>query len=306
MTIYLAPMQGLTDYRFRNAFFAHYSGIDVAVSPFLSLSGEHTVNPSRLTEVLPQNNPQHPLLIPQILGNNPAQLPHMAQALADLGYTELNWNLGCPMPAITHKKRGSGLLPYPEIIDRFLNESIGNIPQQLSIKMRLGLHHTDEGFRVAEVLNRYPIAHVCIHPRLGDQRYEGTPNLEAFAALAQTLHFPIVYNGDIYSPADLQRIQQLFPDLAGVMIGRGLLCNLTLAEQLKETLSTPDKQRFWNFHDDLLRIWQSEKSNHTTLGKMKEYWKYFATYLSLPDAILRSLLQKQTLADLLETIQPLR
>ncbi len=111
--------------------------------------------------------------------------------LADAGYGEVDWNLGCPYPMVAGKKRGSGLLPYPEAIGEFLDRVCPRLGIGLSVKMRLGRYDARESAALAPVLNAYPLRKVTVHPRIGVQLYGGSVDLEGFAALAGSLRHPV-------------------------------------------------------------------------------------------------------------------
>ena len=89
--------------------------------------------------MLPENNTKLPI-IPQLLHTDPEDFLVLAHRLAGLGYTHINWNLGCPAPMVARKKRGSGLLPYPEEIIDLLTKVIPELTIELSIKTRLGFN----------------------------------------------------------------------------------------------------------------------------------------------------------------------
>ena len=103
---------------------------------------------------------------------------NLAVRLFDLGYMSVNWNLGCPFPMVAKKKRGSGLLPYPENIDAFLEKTVSSIPNRLSIKTRLGRRHINEIFKLMPIFNQYPLEEIIIHPRTGKQMYDGKTDLD--------------------------------------------------------------------------------------------------------------------------------
>ena len=119
--IILAPLHGFTDYLFRNVYAQHFNGIDLAISPFISLLPGEKINPVRVKDLFHENNLSL-AVVPQILGNDPRLFINMANYLNDMGYDEVNWNLGCPIKKIAHKKRGSGMLPYPELLDELLKQ----------------------------------------------------------------------------------------------------------------------------------------------------------------------------------------
>ena len=118
--IYMAPLKGITDSLFRRVFTTHFNGIDAAIAPFINPQTKATPSDKLLIDILPENNCGLPL-IPQVINNNGDDFISLANRLYDLGYKEINWNLGCPVPMIAKKRRGSGLLPFPDVIEELLN-----------------------------------------------------------------------------------------------------------------------------------------------------------------------------------------
>jgi len=288
LSLVLAPMRGVTTVHYRQAFALHFGGLDAEMAPFISTVRADRIAPKLLRDILPEKNLGLPL-IPQLIGNNADDFIQMAKAVYALGYEEINWNLGCPHKPIRRKRRGSGLLPYPEIIDSFLTEVCKKIPCRLSVKVRLGVSEKTELLRLVPLLNAHPLSEVVIHPRTAEQMYEGRVDLDAFEEVAQRLQHPICYNGDIDSVLFFRQLQGRFPQINRFMLGRGLLKNPLLAEMLKADiggLPAPSAcdvlQRIYDFHKDLLVRYEAVlDGDHPVLGKMKEFWSY--QHQSLPN-----------------------
>jgi tRNA-dihydrouridine synthase len=293
MKRYMAPMRGLTEALYRNAFSRHFKGIDMAVSPFITTVSRKISN-KHIKDVLPQNNQALPLT-PQLLSKDAQGFINMAIKLFDLGYDEINWNLGCPYAMVANKMRGTGLLPYPEIIDRFLETVLVKIPNRLSIKVRLGRYHADEIRTLMPVFNAYPLSGLIIHPRTGVQMYEGTPNLEQFEKCLSVSKNPVIYNGDIRSPSDFTMICKRFSSVDGIMMGRGLLSNPFLGEMIDDSHVQIEIPRLKAFHDDLYNQYQNVLSGPGhVLGKMKEQWKYLSQIFDHSHSILKRIQRTST------------
>lgn len=299
-TIILAPLHGYTEAIYREALATCFGGYDEAVAPFVALSPAGRFNPIRLQDVKPSRNTHMPV-IPQILGNDPVSFIQVAKALQEMGYTRLNWNLGCPKHAIAAKQRGSGLLPHPAMIGSILEKVIPAIPQQLSVKLRLGRHHPDEIFPVIEVLNRFPLESVIVHPRTGVEMYTQSADVESFATVLPLVRHPVFYNGDIFSVDDYLRLVNRFPEVAGVMIGRGALANPFLAAQLKGQQmpdSSVQRERFAGFINQLQQAYAAEShTKHFVLNRMKDNWGYFSFRFRNKEDIYRKLVRLQTLEE---------
>ena len=279
--IMLAPIMGVTDYIYRNTFARFFSGVDLAMAPFISSVQARSIKPNYLKDLLPDNNPLMPV-IPQILSRDPEDFLFLAQKIFDLGYTTVNWNLGCPSPTVVNKRRGSGLLPFPELISRFLDRVVPALSGELSIKLRLGRYATTELEALWPIFNHYSLSEIIIHPRLGVQMYGGIVDIEAFErSLAMTNH-RIVYNGDIRTLADFQRLSLRLPGVDTWMIGRGLLGNPFLAAEIRSFLnpslkSNQDMAILQQFHAALYGQYQDVLSGPShLLARMKGIWGYFA------------------------------
>jgi tRNA-dihydrouridine synthase B len=275
-TLIMAPLQGFTDVTFRNVYARHFSGVDEALAPFISTMGQQRLKPSRITDVDPQRNRSLPVT-PQILGNAAHDFIFLARHLAEMGHTQVNWNLGCPHSKIAKKMRGSGLLMFPQTIDMLLEKIIPRIPVPLSVKIRLGRQDKEEIHELIQVMNRHPLDHVILHPRTGVQMYRGAADHDAFeAAMAASVH-PFVYNGDITDTASFSTVKLRFPGIRRFMIGRGILANPFLPEEIKGLSPVPGQrlQRLRDFHEDLLDGYAKIFSGpgHLT-GRMKGFWNY--------------------------------
>lgn len=300
----LAPMQGLTEVLFRRVYEECFPGtIALAVSPFLSLT--HNIESARtgiqdtlLEDVLPENNVDSIPVIPQILGKEPGEFIALASKLYNLGYTEVNWNMGCPMRKVAAKHRGSGILPYPDEVRALLEAVIPNIKPRLSVKVRLGLKSPEEIFRLVPVLNEFPLASVTVHPRLGRQQYGGQPDLDTFGKLLPLLRHPVIYNGDILAASDAHRIRERFPQVADLMVGRGVLYRPTLpldiADPQRDTSN--DRRLVTRFIGRLLdEILARVPTDGTRIRKTKEYWCLLWKSLPISEMQAREVLRQEKL-----------
>ena len=275
----LAPLQGFTDVVFRNVYSRHFTGVDLAMAPFISTMGGRRLKPSRIKDVDPQLNQALPV-IPQVLGNNPDDFIFLADYLFDMGYGQVNWNLGCPHSKIAKKQRGSGLLCYPDKIDAILSRVIPGIKPSLSIKCRLGRKTAEEINDLMPVFNAHPLDEIILHPRTGEQMYTGKADLDAFEKAMAACTRPMVYNGDIVDLSSWERIRRRVPGINRFMIGRGILSNPFLAEQIKGMEpDSPDlalrNRRLKAFYQDLFESYKAVFSGPGHLiGRMKGFWTY--------------------------------
>ena len=292
----LAPMQGLTELMFRKVYHQCFPcALDYAISPFLSLThGNLTEAWDKIDDVLPEPNRDSIPVIPQILGKETVEFIELANRLYDIGYTEINWNIGCPMRRVTAKHRGSGILPYPDEVESILSQVVPQLKPSLSIKMRLGLKSPDEIFKLIPILNDYPISSITIHPRTGRQQYSGQVDLDTFSRVLPLLRHKVIYNGDICTPSDYRRISQRFPSIHDFMIGRGILYDPLLPLKIKDN-HPGDADATLHFVQQLIEAIQLLPiREESRMRKTKEYWCLIRRSLPITEQQALSVLHAQS------------
>ena len=303
--IILAPLQGFTDATYRNVFCDHFSGLDEALAPFISTMGQKRLKPSSIKDVLFENNKKL-LVVPQILGNVPEDFIFLADHLFKMGHKRINWNLGCPHSKIAKKLRGSGLLRYPDKIDAFLDAVIPHLSSTLSVKVRLGRRSCEEILNLLPVFEKYPIEEIILHPRTGVQMYTGNADHDAFEKAYKNSRHPLTYNGDIVDLASFQTVKKRFPDIHRFMIGRGMLANPFLPEDIKGIVTQTDRiTRLKAFHDDLFENYQKIFSGPAHLvGRMKGFWTYLGPSFKHSHKPLKRLLKSTSIPMYLQRVDP--
>ena len=302
MKIYLAPMEGITTFVYRNAFQHYYGGIDKYFTPFLS---SKKLNYKEVNDVHPEHN-QGLAVTPQILTNQADTFLSITAQLADYGYQEVNLNLGCPSGTVVAKKRGAGFLSVPEALDAFLEEIFTKCPLAISIKTRIGIDAIDEWDTLLSVYAKYPIKELIIHPRLQQEFYHGTPHTEAFRQAQDALSIPLCYNGDIFSVDAYKALAEQLAPTDTIMLGRGALANPQLPALIKKSTTddTWDLNTFLAFHDEIVMGYRELMSgDQPVLFRMKELWGYMGPHLNLSDKQLKKIRKATRLADYQGIIQ---
>lgn len=290
--IFSSPLQGFTDFRFRNNFDKFFGCIDGYYAPYIRINGDFNIKSSYQRDLQPDNNTVKGL-IPQVLTNCAEEFLFVAQYVKALGYNELNWNLGCPYPMVTKRLLGSGLLKNKETIDHILAKVFTESDIEISIKMRLGYESNQEILQLLPILNKYKLKNLVIHPRLGKQLYKGQVDLEAFERCTENTDHKIIYNGDIDSVERFRELQQRFSTIDHWAIGRSVIANPFLVKMLKNNYTgLPNDwiDTFSSFHDALFQGYDDSLSgpSHIVL-KMQSYWEYFAQMFSNPHKAYKSI-----------------
>lgn len=278
MQFYLAPMEEVTGYVYRNVYHSMFDDIDKYFTPFIAPTQKKILKTRERKEVDPENN-QGMYVVPQILTNDAEQFIDTCKMLMSFGYKEINFNLGCPSATVVTKARGSGFLDDLRRLDRFFDavfSALENEKEQIhiSVKTRIGLEYPEEFEDILKVYNRYPFYELIIHPRLQKDFYNGKPNLEIYdEALRQSVH-PVCYNGDIFTKQDYEEFVKRFPNTERVMIGRGIVANPGLIREITTEEKITCKE-LKEYHDRLYRGYmEALGSEKDALFKMKEVWSY--------------------------------
>ena len=302
ISIYSAPLQGFTEAAWRNAHARVFGGVEAYYTPFVRLEKGEVRNKDR-REVARATNTVD-CLVPQLIASEPEEFQTLTKFLVDEGYREIDFNMGCPFPLLTKRAKGSGILSYPDKIAQIL-AVMADFPEvAFSVKMRLGFTDAEEWKTVLPLLNESAVQQVTLHPRIGKQQYKGVPDMESFAAFYESCKLPLIYNGDLTNLGPIQELFFKYPRLKGIMLGRGLLADPSLALAVKTgemmddaTLYAKVAEMHQLMYDQYAQ--QIEGGDAQFLQKMKTMWEYL-----LPDmekksrkAILKSTRLEQYMAN---------
>ena len=276
MKIYSAPLQGFTEAVWRNVHSTVFGGIDGYYTPFLRY--EHgDIRNKDIRDVERKNNSVENL-VPQVIAATPQEMHPLLELIAAEGYTRVDINMGCSFPLQMRKRHGAGLLPHPDLVADLMKVVALHPEFSFSVKMRLGCNNKDEWKELLPILNDAPLRHITMHPRLGIEQYKKPVDVDAFAEFYDACKHPVIYNGDLNTLADIQRIEQLFPRIKGIMLGRGLLANPALGIEYRngrELTNAEQSNLVRLMHDAMMReLTPRLQGNTQFLCKMKPYWEY--------------------------------
>ena len=288
----LAPFQGITDVVYRNVFMKHFGGIDKFYTPFFTGIQKDNSKSLRGEEIDPRFNDVN-IVVPQILSNTAEEIVRFANQCKSMGYPEFNLNMGCPFPRVANKTRGCGLMADPQRTTAMLEEVCDNIQGiKFSIKCRLGYYSDDEILRFVDTFNSLPFSEIIVHPRIGKQMYTGEASLEKFKELIPLINKPLIYNGDIYTVEKYKSVvESISTDNTHTMLGRGLLTNPFLAEEIKQ-INDNQQDKNARLHKFVVDLYV-ERLRHAggspkIIGSMKELWKYMMNIFDDPQNVWRN------------------
>lgn len=304
MEYYLAPMEGITGYVYRNAYHSFFRNADKYFTPFIAPNQTRKLSARERNDILPEHN-KGMVVVPQILTKNASDFLWGVDKVSELGYHEVNLNLGCPSRTVVSKGKGAGFLGNPDELDRFLEEIFSKAEVRISIKTRIGISDRDEFQGLLEIFNRYPLEELIIHPRLQQDYYQNTPNLEVFADAVENSVNKIGYNGDIFTPENLARCRQHFPEVDIWMLGRGILRNPYFLDTL-EGSQTADKAVLRRFHDKLFEDYgEAIPGEKNVLFKMKELWTYLGHTFTDSTPYMKKIKKAQNFTAYVEAVERL-
>jgi len=304
---YMAPLESVTTWIYRQAHAKIYGRLDKYFIPFLEPHEKRDFKTRELQEILPEHN-ENIYVVPQILTNRSEGFIKLAKALKDWGYEEINLNLGCPSKTVVTKGKGSGFLAKPEELERFLTEIFDALSGEvkISVKTRIGKEDPEEFPALLELFNKYPMEELIIHPRVQKDGYGNVPRLELYELAEKQSLNPLCYNGDLYTREQIRNFAERFPGTERLMFGRGFLRDPGLL--YNEGKDPKDIfEKFWAFHDLVYEGYQERNmGDRNVLFKMKELWSYQVYQFSEPERLFKTFKKMQDCNEYEQMIRNLR
>jgi len=299
----LAPMEGVTHPTFRELAVAQ-GGIGIVCTEFVRVSRAELV-PERLRDEVVKASGT-PLSV-QVMGNDADKMAEAARLIEEAGADVVDINMGCPMPRVVRKGVGAAMLKDPALLDTVVSKMRSQVRGTLSAKIRAGFDNADEVVQIAEVVQRAGVDFLVVHPRRRCDFYEGVADWRIIKVLKESLHIPVIGNGDVWYAADVQRMR----DETGcdaVMIGRPALRNPWIFRQAAELAA--GQEPFAPNGDDVVRWFEGLAEDYRTsprvkyvAGKLKEALRYLGRTLPDRGHFLRCSLRLQTSEELVEAFR---
>lgn len=300
MKIYLAPLEGITGYVYRQAYHECYEDADKYFTPFLAPHTKRSFNAREKNDLMPEHN-RGMYTVPQVLSKSGEDVAAIAEELKAFGYGEININAGCPSGTVVSKGRGAGLLDDERALLHFLDEMFEKTDAKISIKTRLGMEHADEFEGILKIYNRFPLEELILHPRVREDYYKNKPDWNMVDYALEHSSNPLVYNGDIFTVEDYEKFVERFPSVEAIMLGRGVIRDPALIEKIRKVQNENDideRKRLQTFHDKLVAGYQEEMSGEkNVLFKMKELWFYLGMQFDGIDKPLKKIKKANSLME---------
>lgn len=288
MQHYAAPLEGITDSIYRRLHHKYFPGVDRYYTPFFSPTIHRALTPRESRE-LPSAGSLDVQVVPQLLTKSSEDFIWMAGVCKNLGYDEINLNLGCPSGTVTAKGKGSGILRQADVLEQFLDEIFTGSPLPISIKTRLGFEQPEEFYNLLEIFNRYPVAELTVHPRVRQDFYSGPVRMDFFNYAAANAKMPLCYNGNLCTTEQIDRFSAAHPNVQAVMLGRGLIGNPGMF-----TPGGTTAEKLEGFLGELLEEYTAAfGGSRNAMFRLKENWRYLFC-LFQNDAKLQKALRKTT------------
>ncbi len=300
-----APMEGITYSRFRALHYEMFPGADEYFTPFIAPDSKGGFRPKYLKELTADSEVP---TVPQLLVNNAEAFNLTALRFHELGFGEINLNSGCPSGTVFSKHKGAGMLADPETLDRTLDGIYSHAEQHgyhVSIKTRMGVHSTSEFPEILDIFNRYPVSRLIIHARCRDAFYQGETDLSGFTSAMESSRCPVVYNGNLFSSADVRALLEKMPAVRSVMLGRGAVANPAVFRELAGgNPLQPGELRI--FHDRLMETWLSSGLDaRFTAERMKTLWVYWQTWFPNAKKEYKTIMKSKDLPSYLSAVSTL-
>lgn len=276
LPIFFAPLQGYTDDVYRRTHHKLIGGTVNYYTPFIRMEAG-SIRSKDLRDIAPENNRNIPI-IPQIIFGSRKEFEYLVERIEVLGYNEIDLNMGCPFPLQARHGKGSGILSRTDVVSDIIEGIKAHSNIIFSVKMRLGWDNNNEALKIIDLLNNVDIQHITLHPRTGIQQYKGSIDNEMFNTIYKASDKPLIYNGDVITLDDIKRIEQEYPQLKGIMIGRGLLGCPSLAVEYNSGTMWSKTQRIelmQRMHETLMAEYSKILKGDTQMhNKMRTFWEY--------------------------------
>ena len=291
----LAPMEDVTDVVFRHVV-QEAGAPDVFFTEFTN--SDSFCHPDGLASVrgrLVFTEDEQPM-VAHIWGDNPEHFRQMSVALAEMGFAGIDLNMGCPVPNVAERGKGSGLILRPEVAGELIQAAkAGDLP--VSVKTRLGFTELSEMQAWISHLLKQDIANLSVHLRTRKEMSKAAAHWELIPELVklrdaiapETL---LTINGDIPDRKTGEELAEKY-GVDGIMIGRGIFKNPYAFEKIPQEHSSQELLQLLRLQLDLQDQYQ-EQLPRSIVGLHRFFKIYVKGFPGANDLRIRLMETKST------------
>lgn len=234
----LAPMDGFSDWPFRSL--CRSLGSAMSYTEFVRAQNiiqayEH------MSLRLTYEEAERPMVF-QIYGDDPDDLVEAALRVQDKRPDIIDINMGCPARKVIHAGAGVGMMRTPLKIARTFRKLTQALEIPVTGKIRLGWDNCKSYKLIARIVEENGGALIAVHGRTKEQAYGGLADWDAIAEVKSAVKIPVIGNGDVKVPADIDRLKA-YTGCDAVMIGRAAIGNPWIFSRIERDAVPPEMVR---------------------------------------------------------------
>jgi nifR3 family TIM-barrel protein len=187
---------------------------------------------NRFWQRLDRKPDEHPLVF-QVFGNNSQMILDAALRIEELEPDIIDINMGCSTRKVSGRGAGVGMMPQPRLVAETFQLLSRSLSVPVTGKIRLGWDNDQRNYaEIARIMEENGASLVAMHARTKAQNYGGQADWDEIARLRQTVSIPVIGNGDVRTPEDIERMKAR-TGCDAVMIGRAAIGNPWIFSRLK-------------------------------------------------------------------------
>ena len=221
-------------------------------------------------KILGFNEVEKPLAL-QVGGSDKHELSEVCKIAEEMGYDEININLGCPSKKVQKNKFGACLIKEPDLVAECINKMVNSCKIPVTAKTRIGFDDTENFNYLNSFLNKISKAGaktIILHARkailtgLTPKENLKIPKLNyplVYKIKEENKNLEIIINGGI---TNSEQIKEHLKHCDGVMIGRAIYQNPYFLAEIEKS--------FFNNNNILSRSEVAEKLIHYVKNEVKK------------------------------------
>ena len=297
-------MEGVVDWVLRD-FYTREFGADVCVTEFIRVTDRllprHVIldqAPELAAGPLCGRTRSGAPVLVQFLGGKAQPMAENAVLAVEMGALGIDLNFGCPARTVNRHDGGAALLKNPERVHEVVSAVRRAVPSTVSVsaKVRLGFSDKSLFLEIAQAAEAGGASWLTVHARTRDEMYRPPAHWQYTAWIREALKIPVIGNGDIWTPSDLERCRAV-TGCETLMLGRGWIADPWLGLKARGASIAPlvdEADLLWRF----AQATASYRGEHYAICRSKQWCKQLARYSPWSAAAFEWLKHATNLADL--------